>query len=380
MPKASLAATLLGAADYITDDSVDETDVTHNVSFVIPLNGHDIVATDYIRIILTNFSSVTAPTSGSGWSGAPTFGATGNVAYVTGVTASTGGGIGISGITATNPSDPGDFDVTIQIANDINGTIVYDSATIDAEAMKSAPVVSVTVGTHTSSIELSGYTSPGAFVTILLDAVVAGTTVANGNGDFYKKLTGLEHEKNYSVTIYAQDSVLRQTQSISWVVYTLPFTNHIFSNITLPTTIELEQTVIYQGGILKIIGRGHPSSQITVFIDASYSEVVGAGSGGWWGYNFNSLTNPLTTGSHTAYAREVVPGGYTSILTQFLNFNVEYCIRADINCDGYVNLTDFSIMLYYWHHTNPANHRADISGNHYVDLTDFSIMMFHWTS
>ncbi len=48
---------------------------------------------------------------------------------------------------------------------------------------------------------------------------------------------------------------------------------------------------------------------------------------------------------------------------------------GDINNDGWVDLTDFSILLYYWKTSNPT---ADLNNDGIVNLTDFSIMLFHW--
>lgn len=380
-PHRIYAATLSGTSDYIPDDTPSTTNVTHNVGFVIPLSGHDIVPSDYIRIVMTNFSAVTAPTSGSGWTGSPTYGVTGNVAYVTNVSAPAGSGIGISGMTATNPADPGDFDVTIQIANDMVGSIIYDSATVTAQENQGITTTTVTVSSANSSIELFGFTSPSAFVTILLNGGVAGTTVATGGGDFHKQLTGLEQETSYNVSIYAQDTMLRQTQTVSFVVYTLPYTNHVISNIVLPTSIEISATEITLGDILDVFGRAHPLSQITVFVGAGgmYSDTVQANSNGWWTYPFDSEEHTLGDGVHIAYAREVVQGGFTSILTQSIQFVVSACQIADLNCDGRVNLTDFSILMYYWLDTSPANPRADINEDSIVNLKDFSIMMYYWT-
>ncbi|MFC1780071.1 dockerin type I domain-containing protein [Patescibacteria group bacterium] len=372
------AATLLLPTDYLTSDATNATGVIHNVAFIIPAGGHTITSTDYIRIILTNYSNVTAPTSGSGWSGTPTYSVNGNVALVTNVTASPTDGIGISGITATNPNDADDFDITIEIANDASGTVVYDSVTFDAETLKGTSTVSVTIGGITSSIELFGFTSPNAFVTILLDGGVGGTTSANGSGNFHHQLTGLTPSITYNVGIYAEDTSSRQTQTVSFNVDTLPSTNHVISNIAVPTTISLAKSTIKQKDEVAISGRAHPYSQIVVFVD-SYSDIVQANSSGNWSYNFNSHYNPLLVGTHYVYAKEIVSGGYESIFTQNLSLQVQSCHIADINCDGGVNLTDFSIMLYYWNQTNPANHRSDINRDHKVNLTDFSIMLFHWT-
>jgi hypothetical protein len=55
------------------------------------------------------------------------------------------------------------------------------------------------------------------------------------------------------------------------------------------------------------------------------------------------------------------------------------CKRSDINCDGRINLTDFSILLYFWEATNPLNKAVDINNDQVVNLTDFSILLFDWT-
>lgn len=375
------AVTLVAPTDYLSSKTVNITNVTHSVSFVIPLTGHTIIATDYIRVTLPDYSSVTAPSSGTGWSGTPTFGVTGNTAWITGVTANPGDGIGIGGITATNPALPSDFDVTIDVSDDVSGTTIYDTVTFEATILQNQMSTSVTVGTNNASIEFFGFSSPGSFVTIMLNGGVAGTISSDSNGDFTHQITGLEENTNYSVSIFAQDTFLRQTQAVSFIVGTLPNTNHIISNIVIPTTIDIDKTDINAGEILNVFGLAHPLSQVTVWVGNGglYSDVIAANSVGTWTYPFDSGTNPLGDATHITYAREVVSGGFTSIYTQSVSFTSSSCIASDVNCDGYVNLTDFSIMLFYWLEVNPANDRADINGDTKVDLTDFSIMLFNWT-
>ena len=53
--------------------------------------------------------------------------------------------------------------------------------------------------------------------------------------------------------------------------------------------------------------------------------------------------------------------------------------HGDINKDGSINLVDFSILMFYWHDTPPANPCADINKDGTVDLRDFSIMLYWWT-
>ena len=51
---------------------------------------------------------------------------------------------------------------------------------------------------------------------------------------------------------------------------------------------------------------------------------------------------------------------------------------ADINCDGKVNLVDFSIM-YYWFEKSSVPSRVDLNKDSKVNIFDFSIMAFYWS-
>ena len=52
---------------------------------------------------------------------------------------------------------------------------------------------------------------------------------------------------------------------------------------------------------------------------------------------------------------------------------------ADLNLDGKVNSTDFSILLYFWKTSSPfSNSRVDINKDGKVDSVDFSILLYHW--
>ena len=51
---------------------------------------------------------------------------------------------------------------------------------------------------------------------------------------------------------------------------------------------------------------------------------------------------------------------------------------GDLNCDERVNLTDYTIMK-YWYQKNSFPKKIDLNNDKKVDLVDFSIMMYHWT-
>ena len=53
-------------------------------------------------------------------------------------------------------------------------------------------------------------------------------------------------------------------------------------------------------------------------------------------------------------------------------------IRGDLNCDGRVNLTDFSISAFWYQKPNFPSH-IDLNNDGRIDIIDFSILAFYWT-
>jgi hypothetical protein len=51
---------------------------------------------------------------------------------------------------------------------------------------------------------------------------------------------------------------------------------------------------------------------------------------------------------------------------------------ADFNRDGYVDLVDMSILLYWYGHTGPEIIPYDLSNDGQVDIVDASIVLYYW--
>ena len=68
------------------------------------------------------------------------------------------------------------------------------------------------------------------------------------------------------------------------------------------------------------------------------------------------------------------------VLQLFVGVDGQPTSNSDLNRDGSVNLTDFSILVFWWG-TNggDSNPPADINGNGRVSIEDFSILLFNWT-
>jgi hypothetical protein len=86
----------------------------------------------------------------------------------------------------------------------------------------------------------------------------------------------------------------------------------------------------------------------------------GGGGGGGSGLGTAILPQPTNTSSTTA--------------------KLSCGSTADLNCDGgVVNSIDFSIMLSFWKTKPPfKNTRVDINHDGKLDLSDFSILLYYW--
>lgn len=53
--------------------------------------------------------------------------------------------------------------------------------------------------------------------------------------------------------------------------------------------------------------------------------------------------------------------------------------HGDLNRDTFINITDFSIMMFFWQDIDPISKCVDLNKDGNVDLVDFSIMLYWWT-
>ncbi|MEK7531477.1 MAG: hypothetical protein AAB545_00905 [Patescibacteria group bacterium] len=71
-------------------------------------------------------------------------------------------------------------------------------------------------------------------------------------------------------------------------------------------------------------------------------------------------------------------GGGGIVYVPPLNEEVKECKEiADLNCDGYVDIIDFSIMI-YWFDKTPVPKRVDLKPDRKIDIHDFSVMAYYW--
>lgn len=231
--------------------------------------------------------------------------------------------------------------------------------------------VTVTATVPDSTATFSGVAASSSIVTIKDDGVATGTTTTNPGGAFSK--TVISTPGLHDFALYFTDTSGRTTPETLFDDVNLPF--HVdtpINDVHLPPTIELSRNTIYYSEGINIFGQAAPGSTIHIILNGTevFSAVLGSSD-----YNF-LLNSGYVIGNNTIYSYLSRTGLANSINSFTQNLNVSNCRRSDLNCDGRVNLTDFSILMYWWETAGPT---GDTNLDGRVSLIDFSIMLFDWT-
>ncbi len=238
-------------------------------------------------------------------------------------------------------------------------------------------------------VAFSGWAYPLSQVYILKDGEQQGAVSANSAAEFGSFLPDLA-QGIYTFGIFAEDSDKRRSTTLSTTFWIDEGTQTVVSGLILPPTIELNKSSFTSGEAIEVFGQSAPGAAVEIWLYPKSTAVPPesginkstsvANESGKWSKVISSTG--LASGSYYIKAKTAIPDAGESDFGIVLNLSVggvveeTTCGGADLNGDGRVNITDFSILLYWW---NSGNQCADQNQDGAVNLTDFSIMMFYWT-
>lgn len=387
---------LENANDIVPTVNFGAERIPHNISYTLPASSEPLNSNEWIIVEMPNFTSVTPATSVSGLFGEPIFDQVGKRARITNVSQVPGTTIHIFGIQANNPLDSSQFNINLMISRDAEGTDLRYKSTIIVSEQGAYITVGGYIESPLTSLVISGYTSPNSFVTIFEGVTVSGTTVSDLSGRFFFNLTGIT-DGFHAYKISSTDQLKRSTAQTSLNIYLIKGTITTATNLLLSPSISIDKTEIKPGDLLTIAGSAKPNSQVNIFVESPIrSYTVQSDNGGQWSQTLSSNeTKTFNPGEYRTYSFVQDVNSNQSIVSSTLTFFVKtsdvenpdpVCTvngvespadisKGDLNCDGKVNLTDFSILLFHW----KTNHKkADINKDGNVSLTDFSIMMYYF--
>lgn len=181
-----------------------------------------------------------------------------------------------------------------------------------------AETITVTIGVGDTILTVTGKTSPNAFVTILKDAAVIGTTTAAADGT-YTRTFPAQSPGLHAIDIYANSVSGVNTDTVT---LNINITEHATTTVEvfLPTTLVVEDTTLEPSQTLHLSGETFPLSSVNVFIDNTDFVTVLADSQGNW--TAQVTTAPLSGGQHEFFVRAIDSLGNQSYPTAMRFFTL----------------------------------------------------------
>ena len=240
-------------------------------------------------------------------------------------------------------------------------------------------------------VTFSGRAYPKSTITVLKDAQIAATTIADANANFSVSVTGIS-SGNYIFSVYSEDSKGIRSSLLTFPVSVTSGATTNIGGVFIAPTIAVDKSEVKRGDNNAIFGQSVPSGEITIAV-SSEEEFFGktaADPNGAYLYNFD--TTQLDMGQHFTKSKAAKEGAISSfskaisflVGTKNVSAQPAKCpAKADLNNDCRVNLVDFSIAA-YWHKRALSTEFKPkeierLNGDGKVDLIDFSIMAFYWT-
>lgn len=238
-----------------------------------------------------------------------------------------------------------------------------------------------------TEVKFSGTAYPLSKIFILKNGVLATTTVADPSAKFAVTVGSLT-EGSYIFSVYGTDDQDRKSTAYSFPITVTEGTSVSIGGIFLSPTIDVDKLEVKKGDPITIFGQSAPNAQVSIVVHSlsEHIERVVTDSDGAYFLRFDSA--PLEYGGHITKSAAISPTD-VSLFSDSAAFRVgtanipkdaSACmkLRGDLNCDGHVNLVDFSIMA-YWYKKTGFPSKIDLSSDGKVTLVDFSILAYNWT-
>lgn len=243
-----------------------------------------------------------------------------------------------------------------------------------------------------AQVVLAGSAYPNSRVTVLKDAQIIATTVADDLAHFQVVVSNLSTGR-YTFSLYSEDvKGYRSALRTFPVLLTKDVLNKIDS-IFLSPTIAGDKTEVRRGDPIVLFGQSAPYAQVTLEVhsDQPHFVKVPAARDGVYLYTFDSA--PLELGQHAALSRAATGTimtpqsstyGFTVGTKNVYGSSTTPCPKkGDLNRDCRVNLVDLSIAAFWYQQPlSPSfavREKSVLNGDGKITLADFSIMAFYWT-
>jgi cysteine-rich repeat protein len=233
-------------------------------------------------------------------------------------------------------------------------------------------------------INIIGRGYPSRTINFLIDTENVGSVRSDSDGKFEFAAEASPGTVTLGIWSTDEDSIRSITLNNTFDVTQGAITN--LNGVIVPPTIFVQSQNVDPGDLVTISGQSVPEAIVELHIDdSSIVETINSEPNGRWSIIFD--TARLSISDHILRARTITgnpplttESSYSTSLQLFVGVDGQVTQPSDLNRDSFVNLIDFSILIFWWQ-TNggDSDPPADINQNGNVGLEDFSILLFNWT-
>tara|TARA_B100002051_G_scaffold109346_1_gene104199 strand:- start:12753 stop:13829 length:1077 start_codon:yes stop_codon:yes gene_type:complete len=233
-------------------------------------------------------------------------------------------------------------------------------------------------------VNIIGKGYPSRTINFLIDTESVGSVRSDGNGDFEFAADATPGTATLGIWTTDSSGVRSITLNNTFDVTQGAITN--LNGVVIPPTISVPNQNVDPGDIVTISGQSVPESEVEIhFNESQIVESTNSNADGDWSIDFD--TSRLSISDHIIRARSIVgnpplttESSFSTSLQLFVGVDGQATLPTDLNRDGFINLIDFSILIFWWQTTGgDSDPPADINQNGNVGLEDFSILLFNWT-
>ena len=234
-----------------------------------------------------------------------------------------------------------------------------------------------------STLKFAGRAYPGAQLTVLIQELgpnqtpVKQSAVVSAIGSFDIEFGEVLRGglTTYGLVIADKDGRIAQTKLFNLgILKAGTESKNIFA---APTVGFVGPAAVTKGGFVGFIGYATPGSSLEIEVDrTALAKKEAVGADGRYKVLHNTAT--LDFGPHSVRARQIDAEGVASDFSAQKTFNVSRLSvpRADLNADGIISISDWSIFLSRWRTKDPdLRATLDLNGDGKVDISDFSVFV-----
>jgi hypothetical protein len=234
---------------------------------------------------------------------------------------------------------------------------------------------------------VTGYAFPKSKVVVLVDGFSAEEVTSDTAGKFTATIDEIARGA-YTFGVYGVDKNGVKSSTFSTTFTVTGSLGSTLSNINVMPSIKVVPDPVQPNSTLTVSGYSIPNAVVTIENQNDKSSIslktftANSDSNGAWSTEISS--QGFSQGTYKVRAKAKQDTGVSTNFSGYTYYGVgqpsDTPRSSDLNRDGKVNLTDFSILLFWWGTAGGAsNPPADINRDGKVSLTDFSILIFNWT-